>query len=677
MATIDGSIGDDSLDGTSAADTITGSAGADTLNGNAGNDTLFGDNFSGAGAVGQLYYEFFNTNGSISALSQIPTGTPDGSGYVSDTDVDALAALHGNNPEGSSYREFGVRWYGTIEVPPGGGTYTFSTRSDDGSSLSIGDTQVVDNDGLHGARTRSGTITLDEGTHDIFFDFFENGGGESMEVTVSGTGISGTQSIQASGLLGDPDESTVFADGNDVLRGGEGDDTLYGNGGDDVLEGDTTGVSGTGLSYEFYNISPSPNDTGDIPTTGAAATGFVTTIDADALAAAHATAFDSGTNPRDYGIRYTGEITITSGGSYTFFTNSDDGSTLTVDGTLVVNNDFLQPDTERSGSITLGPGTYSIEIEYFEKTGNQALGANVQGPDTGGTKTELMASGLISSTDPALVMGSGNDTLFGGDGDDTLDGGGGNDTLDGGAGSDTMTGGDGLDRFQTFGGGSGVNDTITDFEGESAVDTPVDIVDLSPHFTEWTTAQDNFAQSGSDVIVTLPDGATITLNNITVADLTPDNTLVPCFTPGTLIATPTGQRLVESLEVGDLVCTMDHGLQPIRWIGRRSVSGARMMAMPQFRPILIKRGAFGLGVPARDIRVSPQHRFLVRAAAADMMFGSEEVLVPAKMLLDGDRVILDAVSQGTTYIHLLFDRHEVLFAEGQPTESFHPGEASS
>ena len=102
-----------------------------------------------------------------------------------------------------------------------------------------------------------------------------------------------------------------------------------------------------------------------------------------------------------------------------------------------------------------------------------------------------------------------------------------------------------------------------------------------------------------------------------------------------------------------------------------------MMAMPQFRPILIKRGAFGLGVPARDIRVSQQHRFLVRAAAADMMFGAEEVLVPAKMLLDGDQVLWDAGNQGTTYIHLLFDRHEVLFAEGQPTESFQPGEASA
>ena len=59
------------------------------------------------------------------------------------------------------------------------------------------------------------------------------------------------------------------------------------------------------------------------------------------------------------------------------------------------------------------------------------------------------------------------------------------------------------------------------------------------------------------------------------------------------------------------------------------------------------------------------------------MFGSEDVLVPAKMLLDGDRVISDVRSQGTTYINLLLDRHEVIFAEGQPTESFHPGEASA
>lgn len=657
MATINGGFGSDNIDGTTADDTITAGGGNDTVQGGAGNDTIFGDgNLPPGGASGTMYYEFFNTNGTISNLAGLNDSdvTLDGTGYVSNTDVDALALLHGNNGSGSNFNQFGVRWYGTIDVPPGGGTYTFSTRSDDGSSLSIGGTQVVDNDGLHGLRTRSGTITLTEGQHDIFFDFFENGGGEAMEVTVSGTGISGTQDLFATSLLGDPDDNTQLAAGDDSLTGGSGDDTIDGQDGDDTLIGDGQ-VGVTGLTYEFWNVNVNTVD--NIPTTNPDATGFVDEINIGALTAQHSTDF-SGSNPERYAIRYSGEITITTAGTYTFFTASDDGSTLSIDGTEVVDNDFLQPVTERSGTIFLNAGTYDLDLEYFELTGNEGFTVSIQGPDTGGAKQEIMASGVVTSEDPAGSTP-------------------GNDTLIGGAGSDTFTGGDGNDLFQGFGGGSGVNDTITDFEGESAVDTPVDIVDLSPHFTRWTIAQDNFTQSGSDVIVTLPDGATVTLNNILVEDLTPDNTLVPCFTPGTRIATPTGQRPVEELEVGDLVCTQDRGLQPIRWIGRREISGARMQAMPRFRPIIIKKGAFGLGVPGQDIRVSPQHRFLVRAAAADVMFGSTEVLVAAKLLVDDDRVVEDTSCAPTTYIHLLFDRHEIIFAEGQPTESFHPGEASA
>ncbi|RMD88744.1 MAG: type I secretion protein [Alphaproteobacteria bacterium] len=140
---------------------------------------------------------------------------------------------------------------------------------------------------------------------------------------------------------------------------------------------------------------------------------------------------------------------------------------------------------------------------------------------------------------------------------------------------------------------------------------------------------------------------------------------VVCFTAGTRIAVPGGERAVEELEVGDLVLTLDHGPQPLRWIGRRKVAGRGDFAPVRFAP-----GAIG---NARELRVSPQHRMLVRGWRAELHFGEAEVLAPARGLVDGDRIHV-APCEEVEYVHLLFDRHEIVFAEGAPSESFFPGE---
>lgn len=69
------------------------------------------------------------------------------------------------------------------------GIYTFSTNSDDGSKLFIGDELVVNNDGLHGMVTKSGTIPLASGWHKVRVEFFENGGGAGLITTMSGPGF--------------------------------------------------------------------------------------------------------------------------------------------------------------------------------------------------------------------------------------------------------------------------------------------------------------------------------------------------------------------------------------------------------------------------------------------------------------------------------------------------------
>ncbi|WP_245845155.1 Hint domain-containing protein [Pseudothioclava arenosa] len=189
--------------------------------------------------------------------------------------------------------------------------------------------------------------------------------------------------------------------------------------------------------------------------------------------------------------------------------------------------------------------------------------------------------------------------------------------------------------------------------------------------------------------VTLPSGEVVTLNpdwtfsittdgvvetdsfTYTVASSTGDTDVgfvtvstVPCFVAGTLIDTPQGPRLIESLRVGDLVTTLDNGAQPIRWIGTRHVA-----AEGRFAPIRIRKGRFGA---TRDLLVSPQHRVLVRDPLAALFFGEAEVLVAAKDLVDGHQITIEEGGQ-VTYLHILFDSHQVIYSEGLATESFLPG----
>lgn len=151
---------------------------------------------------------------------------------------------------------------------------------------------------------------------------------------------------------------------------------------------------------------------------------------------------------------------------------------------------------------------------------------------------------------------------------------------------------------------------------------------------------------------------------------------VICFTPGTRIETPEGPRLVEELREGDRVSTRDNGAEEILWIGSRRMSGARLYAMPRLRPIRLRAGALGLDLPDGDLRVSPEHRILVRGDVARALFNTPEVLVLARNLLNDGTVTVDLAAREVTYVHLLLSRHQILWANGVETESFHPASAS-
>jgi len=115
-----------------------------------------------------------------------------------------------------------------------------------------------------------------------------------------------------------------------------------------------------------------------------------------------------------------------------------------------------------------------------------------------------------------------------------------------------------------------------------------------------------------------------------------------------------------------MVITRDRGPQPIRWIGQSHVPGD-----DRFAPVRI--AAHVLDGARAPLLVSPQHRLLFGGYEAELLFGTDEVLVAAKSLVDG-RDVQFTPQPVVTYIHLMLDRHEVIYAEGAATESFHAGD---
>lgn len=138
-----------------------------------------------------------------------------------------------------------------------------------------------------------------------------------------------------------------------------------------------------------------------------------------------------------------------------------------------------------------------------------------------------------------------------------------------------------------------------------------------------------------------------------------DNIVVACFLRGTLIRTPDGEAPVESLSIGDEVVTLGGLAEPIKWIGRRAYS-TRFLAMDSpVAPVVIRAGALSEGVPARDLRVSPEHALLV-----------DGVLVPAIDLVNGRTVVRELEGDTVEYFHIELADHAVVYADGAQAETY-------
>lgn len=309
--------------------------------------------------------------------------------------------------------------------------------------------------------------------------------------------------------------------------------------------------------------------------------------------------------------------------------------------------------------------------------------------DTGLNITDVYFDSTVVFDDDVLSGGAGNDTLFGEAGDDTLSGGDDNDILSGGAGDDnlsgdagddllrggagggrdTLSGGDGRDRFTEVGAG----DSIDGGDGGDDFDT----LDLTGSEGDGSLTVTYTFDDREDGVVTYVDAEGNATGELVFKEIeSVINAPTPiCFTPGTLIATPQGVRLVEDLRPGDQVITRDNGIQEIRWKGMRGLVGRELAQHKHLTPIRISKGALGGDLPARDILLSPNHRVLVSSDKTVLYFEEREVLVSAKYLSGMPGVApVDALC--VTYIHIMFDQHEVVLSDGIWTESFQPGDYS-
>jgi hypothetical protein len=134
---------------------------------------------------------------------------------------------------------------------------------------------------------------------------------------------------------------------------------------------------------------------------------------------------------------------------------------------------------------------------------------------------------------------------------------------------------------------------------------------------------------------------------------------VTCYLRGTMIGTPGGERAVESLQIGDLVTTLDGSAKAVKWIGHRTYEAEFGGNEAFVRPVLFRAGSLGGGLPKRDLKVSPQHAMLI-----------DGVMVPAATLVNGVSIVRDETAGDTEYFHVELEGHEAIFAEGAPAETY-------
>jgi hypothetical protein len=174
------------------------------------------------------------------------------------------------------------------------------------------------------------------------------------------------------------------------------------------------------------------------------------------------------------------------------------------------------------------------------------------------------------------------------------------------------------------------------------------------------TLQSDTSVIGGNTYIALPGAGEIELAGFTGPIPAADETIeMACYVAGTRIATPGGEVAVEALRLGDAVCTASGDARPIVWIGYRRIAPSRSFDPRAAHPIRIAAGAFGDGLPRRDLLVSPEHAMFL-----------DGLLVPAACLVNGTTITQTRGQHGVEYYHIELATHGVILAEGVPSETY-------
>jgi len=291
-----------------------------------------------------IAYEYYEDNWAGFKLPDFDTLTPVKTGTQPGF---SLAAKERNS-------NYAFRFRGSIDVPANG-QYTFSLSSDDGSKLLINNQLVVDHDGLHTLESEeSGKINLTAGQHDIEVQFFEVSGGDALLASWQGPTF-GKRPISAVDL-GSPNPQPS-------------------NNTDPTTQGK--------VAYKYFegNWQNIPDFDNQV-----------------AIKEGEVTGFDLSPRQSDdfYGFEFKANLIVPNSGNYTFYTRSDDGSRLSINGNIVVNNDSRHGPKEKSGNIALTAGTYQLKVEFFQYNGGDSLKVDWQGP---GIEKQAIPNELLSPFD--------------------------------------------------------------------------------------------------------------------------------------------------------------------------------------------------------------------------------------------------------------------------------------
>lgn len=640
--TVTAGTGHDSVDGGAGDDSLSGEGGADTLRGGDGNDTLDGGDDNDLAVGGKGDDLLIGGLGNDTLEGGAGNDTAQG-GAGDDSLTTGLGSDRAEGGDGNDYintrndlasPDLGYPGLVPADTDPnddrdtvlGGAGHDTILTGDDADSIEGGSGNDwidagVDADTVLGGEGDD-TITSGEGS-----DVVDGGAGNDI--------IYGGLGPTVPDIINIPDATDLVQNnGMDTIHGGEGNDVIYGEDDDDLLYGDAGNDTIDGGIDEDTITGGEGNDT--------------------LLGGAGDDSLDGG-NSSDSLDGGAGNDTLLGG----------EGNDTLLGG---AGNDSLDGG---SASDTLDGGAGDDTLIGGEGD-DSILGGDGNDLASGGTGQDTIRGGAGDDTitgddgDDRLYGDAGNDSLSGGQGQDLLDGGVGNDTLIGGDGVDTLLGGDDRDVFIVVNRDGGNHDFIDGNEGGDDFDT-LDLTTAGPLRINYDPTN---PENGT--VTFLDDHGNVT-GSLTFRNI--EKVIPPCFTPGTLIATPKGERLVEELREGDKILTRDNGIQEIRWIGRTDLTRAQLMATPHLKPVLIRAGSLGNGLPERDMLVSPNHRMLVANERTALYFEEHEVLVAAKHLID-NRGVKPVETLGTSYIHFMFDRHEVVLGNGAWTESFQPGDQS-